>query len=49
MAKEITYEELLSELEGLPNIARKIILEDNKRELAKKRSTFLGGSNRKGV
>ena len=48
MAKEISYEELLDELESLPNITRKMMLEDNKRELAKRRSTFFGGNKRKG-
>jgi hypothetical protein len=43
----ITYKQLLKELNDLPDIARKIIMEDNKRELSKKRSTFLGGGRRR--
>ena len=44
---EITYEELLEQLESLPNIARKVILDENRRDLSRKRSNFLGGGRRR--
>lgn len=47
MAKEMTYEQLLKQLEDLPNIEREITLVNNKRELSRKRSTFLGGGRRR--
>jgi hypothetical protein len=47
MAKELTYEELLKELDNLPNIERKINDKTNKQELSRKRSTFLGGGRRR--
>ena len=49
MAKEITFEDFLTELDSLPDVARKMVIEEDKRDLSRRRSNFLGGSKRKGV
>ena len=45
MARKITYEQLLRNLEDLPNIKRKIAVKmdkENKKELSRRRSNFFG-------
>lgn len=49
MPREITYEELRRKLENLPNIKREAVIQtidrNNKRYMARRRSTILGGGD----
>ena len=42
MAKIITYEQLLKELNDLPNINKSAVIKDEKRELTNRRSYLFG-------
>ena len=43
----MTYDELVKKLKDLPNIVIENKVKNEKRELSRKRSSFLGGGRRK--
>lgn len=46
MVKELTYEELLKEINAIPDVVRSFTVTDNKQALSRRRSRFFGGERR---